>query len=129
MFTSQAVFWLVLMILFLVIEASIVALLTIWFALGAIIALLVSLFCDVVAVQIVVFFVVSIAAFAIFYPTAKKHLQSKAKTNIDAMIGKKAIVTEAIDNIYATGAVNYSAIELPSMQQLRFLLPVIQSGS
>ena len=58
------VIWLIVMVLFLVVEGITVGLVSLWFALGALAALLVSLGVDNVWVQIAVFLVVSAAALA-----------------------------------------------------------------
>ena len=57
---SMIVFWLALALIFLLIEAATAGLTTIWFAGGALIALLTALFDAPVALQVIIFFVVSI---------------------------------------------------------------------
>ena len=57
---SMAVVWLVLAVIFLIIEGITVGLATIWFAAGAFVALLLSLFDVPVMVQAAVFLIVSL---------------------------------------------------------------------
>ena len=55
---------------------------------------------------------VSGALLALLWPFIKKFLNPKLeKTNIDAIIGSKGMVTAAIDNVAATGQVKLGAME------------------
>lgn len=94
---SMPLFWLAAAVVFVIIEALTMGLTTIWFAGGAVAALAASLLTDNIAIQIILFFAVSIA---LLIPTRKlfvKKLQTGTeKTNVDALIGKTAIVTAAI---------------------------------
>ena len=90
--------WLVLMVAFLIAEASTVQLICIWFAAGSLSALLVGLLGAELWLQILVFFVVSIVLLASLWPVAKKRFNTKrVATNADALIGKICLVTEDID--------------------------------
>lgn len=90
--------WLVLMVAFLIAEASTVQLICIWFAAGSLSALLVGLLGAELWLQILVFFVVSIVLLASLWPVAKKRFNTKRiATNADALIGKICLVTEDID--------------------------------
>ena len=90
--------WLVLMVAFLIAEASTVQLICIWFAAGSLSALLVGLLGAELWLQILVFFVVSIVLLASQWPVAKKRFNTKrVATNADALIGKICLVTEDID--------------------------------
>ncbi len=94
----MAFIWLALLIGFVVLEAVTVQLICIWFAAGSLAAMVVSLLGGVLWLQLLVFFVVSIALFALLWPLAKKHLKPKlVATNVDALVGKICKVTEAID--------------------------------
>ena len=90
--------WLVLMVAFLIAEASTVQLICIWFAAGSLSALLVGLLGAELWLQILVFFVVSIVLLASLWPVAKKRFNTKrVATNADALVGKICLVTEDID--------------------------------
>ena len=90
--------WLVLMVAFLVAEATTVQLICIWFAAGSLAALLIGLLGAELWLQILVFFTVSIVLFAMLWPLAKKRFNPKrVATNADALIGKTCLVTEDID--------------------------------
>ena len=103
--------WLGLMILFLGIEAGTITLVSIWFAGGALAALIVSLFTDLLWVQAVVFLTVSCILLASLRPMVRKFIKPKiVKTNVDSVIGTEGKVTQAIDNVAATGQVKLGAM-------------------
>lgn len=104
--------WLVLLILFLIAEASSAALVSIWFVAGAVVALVASLLGAEIWLQVTLFFVISAAALLMLRPLLRKYVNPKmAKTNVDALIGAKAKVTVAIDNDSAVGQVKVGAME------------------
>ena len=107
----EAFVWLGLLLLFLAVEAGMVALVSMWFAGGALAALLVSLFCHVVWVQVVVFLVVSCALLLLLRPITKKFFTPRlVKTNVDSVVGSLGKVTKEIDNVAATGEVKLGAM-------------------
>lgn len=104
---EMTVFWLVSMIALFVIEAVTVNLVTIWFAFGALAALVVSLVGGPLWLQIILFIVVTIVTLIPTRALAKKYF-NKGKhqpTNADMVIGQLCTVTEDIDNLSGTGAV------------------------
>ena len=105
-----AIAWLVLILLFLVMEGTTVAVISLWFAVGALAALIVSFFAPVVW-QVVAFFVVSCVLLAALRPIVRKYLKPKiVKTNVDSVIGAVGLVTADIDNISACGEVKLGSI-------------------
>lgn len=97
--------WLVAMIVLLVVEGAVPGLVSIWFALGALAALIAALVGAPIWLQVVWFLVVSVASLALTRPLAKKYINSRTQaTNADAVIGKEAVVTENIDNVLGSGA-------------------------
>ena len=104
---DMTVVWLIAMIALLVVEGLVPGLISIWFALGALAALVSALLHAPLWLQIVWFLVVSIAALALTRPLAKKYINSKTQpTNADMLIGKECVVRENIDNVLGTGAVS-----------------------
>ena len=94
----MTIIWLALLIVFLILEAATVQLMSIWFAAGSLAAMVISLLGGAVWLQVLVFFTVSIVLFALLWPLARKHLKAKAvATNADALVGKVCKVTEQID--------------------------------
>ena len=100
------IMWLVLLIIFAVSEAVTVGLTSIWFAAGALAALIAALLGGPLWVQITLFLAVSLLCLAAVRPLARRHLNSRVEpTNADRVIGAEAQVTEDIDNIHGKGAV------------------------
>lgn len=98
--------WLVLLVAFLVFEAISVAITSIWFAVGALAALICSLLGGPLWLQIGLFFLVSILSLILTKPLVKKYVNSAAvSTNFDRIIGMDAVVTDEINNLKARGAV------------------------
>ena len=98
--------WLIALVVFAVVEAATAGLVCIWFAVGALAALLAGLFGAGILVQVVVFAVVSAAALAATRPLVRRMTAGKAvATNADRVLGAAAKVTETIDNENSAGAV------------------------
>ena len=109
MFVSSIVIWAVLAVVFLVLEAGTVALVSIWFALGALAALVAALLGAAMWLQVAIFLAVSVLLLALLW----KKVHAKAigtKTNVDSVIGAEGYVTEAIDNLSYTGRVKLGGI-------------------
>lgn len=95
-----SVVWLILLVVFIAAEAATVQLVSVWFAVGALAAMVVSLLGGELWLQVVVFFILSIALLALLWPVAKKRLKPKVvATNADALVGRLCTVTEEIDPI------------------------------
>ena len=90
---SMSLFWLIAMVLFGVLEAVTVGLTSIWFAVGALAALIAASLGAFALVQVIVFLVVSFVTLLLVRPLA---------------IGREAVVTQAIDNLKGEGQVNVS---------------------
>ena len=104
--------WLVLMIVFLVAESQSVTMVSLWFAAGALGALIAELCGAELWLQIVIFFAVSIILLASLRPIVRKYFTPKiTKTNVDSVIGQTGLVTADIDNISAQGQVKLGAME------------------
>ena len=99
--------WLALLILFSIGEAITVGLTSVWFAVGALGALLCALVGGNIWLQIGVFLALSGLALALVRPLAKKFLTpGYSATNADRVIGQEAVVTQTIDNLKGQGQVN-----------------------
>lgn len=100
------VFWTVLLIALIVIEAVTAQMVTIWFAAGAFGALIAERLGAQMWIQWVVFVAVSAVALIVTRPLARKLTKTNMQpTNADRCIGKVAVVTESINNIDAKGQV------------------------
>ena len=104
---EMTLFWLIAMIALFVAEAATVNLMTLWFAFGALAALITSLLGGQLWLQIVVFIAVTIITLIPTRRLAKKYFSKShhQATNSDIVIGKDCIVIEEIDNLLSTGAV------------------------
>ena len=107
-----AIVWLVLMVVFLAAEASTVSMVSLWFAAGALIALLTALAGGPAWLQTLLFLAVSAGLLLALRPLVKKYLSPKlTATNVDSVVGSTGLVTAAIDNVSAVGQVKLGAME------------------
>jgi membrane protein implicated in regulation of membrane protease activity len=98
--------WAALIIVFLIVEGVTAGLASIWFALGAVAALISVFLGAPVWLQITSFVVVSTVTLIFTRPLARKYVNRRIQpTNADRVIGASAIVTERIDNVASTGYV------------------------
>lgn len=98
--------WIILMVVFGIIEAATAGLTSIWFVLGSAAGLIASICDGPVWLQVTLFFVVSIVALIATRPLVRKMMdKSVVPTNADRVLGAQARVTETIDNTIPTGAV------------------------
>lgn len=98
--------WLFVIVAAIVVEASTVTLVSIWFVPSACISLILAL-CNVrLWIQLVVFFGVFLLLMILLKPVFKKNLGLKrVATNADTVIGAQAVVIEPINNLLAQGQV------------------------
>lgn len=78
-----------------------------WFAVGAIVALIVSFITSNIVIQAVTFLIVSMILLIFMKPLTNKFFKNKTKDelNINGIIGKNALVTKTIDNLKGVGEV------------------------
>lgn len=104
--------WFGLMVLFLVLEAATVGMTSVWFAAGALGALIVSLAGGELWLQVLVFITLSAVALGLLRPIAQKHFTPRlTRTNVDALVGKTCLCVTAIDNLASTGQVKIGDVE------------------
>jgi membrane protein implicated in regulation of membrane protease activity len=85
---------------------------TIWFAFGALVAFIAALLNASLAVQIILFILVSVATLIVARPWAEKYLNKNTiKTNVETMQGKTGVVTEEINNIKAQGHISVDGMD------------------
>lgn len=100
----EAVIWIVLTIVFILGEIVTVGLTSIWFAGGALMALLCYALGLSLVWQILVFIAVSLVLLAFTRPWAVKFLKPHLiKTNYESVIGENVCLTETVDNLKGTG--------------------------
>lgn len=103
----EILIWAGLTVLFVLVELATYGLASIWFALGALVALIAAALGAQLWLQLVLFVVVSVAALVLTRPLARKYVNSRSQpTNADRVIGAPARVTEEINDLNGTGAVS-----------------------
>ena len=108
----DGVYWLIIVIVMAVIEIITLGLTTIWFAGGALAAFIASLLGADLAMQIILFIVVSVVLMALTRPLAVNYLNTdRVKTNAERLIGKLGVVKEKVDNLNAQGIVSVEGQE------------------
>lgn len=104
--------WLGLMVLFGIVEAATVSMVSLWFVGGSLAGLIVTLLGGQLWTQIIVCLVVSAALLACLRPFVRKFVTpKKTATNVDMVLGRTAYITEAVDNLRATGALKLDGRE------------------
>lgn len=104
--------WLIAIIFFLGVELSTVTLTSIWFAAGALAAMLVAMFNGHIIVQVIAFLIVAFGLLYATKPWAKKFIDTKKEsTNADRAIGECVRVIERISNLDQTGRVMYNGLD------------------
>lgn len=97
--------WLLIAVAFTIIEALTLGIVSIWFALGAIVAMLFAFVVDSFFIQLMIFLVSSLVLVATTRKIAVEKLKiGQYKTNIDELIGKECIVVKSI-SMLETGEV------------------------
>lgn len=104
-------FWLAMVILFLVMEGSTVALVSIWFAAGSLTAMITALLGGPLWLQVILFLGISAGLLALLRPLVRKYIRPKiTATNVDSLVGSRGYVTETVDNLAASGQVKLGAM-------------------
>lgn len=104
---TMMIVWLVILIIAIVAEVLTMGLTSIWFAGGALAAVAATLVHAPIAVQIILFFVVSLLLLFFTRPVAVRYFnKDRVRTNVESLIGRQAIVISEIDNIQGIGQVS-----------------------
>ena len=110
--SEMMILWIAVLIATIVIEISTMGLTTIWFSGGALVAMIIEMLNGNTYLQIVVFLIISLVLLCFTRPIAVKHFnKERAKTNLDSLIGKQAVVTSNIHNLSETGTVTVEGKE------------------
>ena len=120
-----AIVWLLLLVVFLAAEAATVSMVSLWFAVSALVALLVALLGGPGWLQGTLFLVISAVLLALLRPLVKRYVTPRiTATNVDSVIGSTGLVTTAIDNVSAVGQVKMGAMEWTARITSGQLIPV-----
>ena len=108
---SAVLIWLIIAIILGTIEAITVSLVSIWFAVGAVAAMIPAYFDTPIWAQILVFLAVSAICFACTKTFFKDVVKVKKQpTNADGLIGQEGVVTAEINNLEGGGKVYISGL-------------------
>lgn len=109
---NLTVFWLVVLVVLVIIELLTMGLTTVWFAGGALVATIAALFQAPLALQIILFLLVSAILLFFTRPLAVKYFnKDRVRTNAESLVGRQAIVISEIDNLQGIGQVNVGGME------------------
>lgn len=123
--SPMTLMWLVALILFGIAEAATVGLVSIWFAAGAAVAMIVSALNGPIWLQVLVFLAVSIVLLALLRPFVNRVSNpNKQATNADRNIGQQALVIEEINNLEDTGAVKLDGVVWSARSEQGEIIPV-----
>lgn len=98
--------WLIIAGIFFICEIITVGFLVFWLGIGALIAMIISLFTSNIIIQTAVFVLSSTALIFATKPFVKKFVDVKTtKTNAFSIVGKKALVIKDINSVHSTGQI------------------------
>ena len=105
------IFWAIIAVIALIIEALTAELVSCWFAPSALVAMILSPFVKNFLIQLAVFLGLSMLLLAVGRTIVKKKLNlRKTSLNADSLIGKTGVVQEPINNISETGSVKIAGL-------------------
>ncbi len=115
---DMVMIWAILIVVFLIVEGVTAGLASIWFALGAIVALISIFLGAPLWLQITLFIVVSAVTLIFTRPLAHKYVNKRTQpTNADRVIGMTATVTEPVDNVAGKGYVSVNGRLWPARSE------------
>lgn len=110
--TNPVIVWLVILIIFVVIEIFTLGLTTIWFAGGSLVAIVVAALGGPVWLQIMIAAIVSGVLLFFTRPVAMKYFnRDRERTNAESLVGRQAIVISEINNLQGIGQVTINGME------------------
>lgn len=118
------IIWLALFVVMIIVEASGPALVSIWFSVGALFALIVSFIPGVAWwIEIIVFLVISTACLIALRPICKRCFKRNTfNSNVDGFVGKRGYVIEDIEALrpgaVKIGDISWTAIPVDSKEKI-----------
>lgn len=110
--TNPVVVWLAVLIVLVVIEIFTMGLTTIWFAGGALVAIVVAALGGPVWLQILLAGIVAAVLLFFTRPVAVKYFnRDRERTNAESLVGRQAIVLSEINNLQGIGQVTVNGME------------------
>lgn len=115
---ALSLLWLVVLIVSIIFEVRTSDVVSVWFMPSSAVALLLSFFksgdnMKDLRIQVVSFILVTFVTFLVFKIAFNKKVKRmrKGRTNLNAMIGEKCLVTEEISNIHSKGTVRFKGLD------------------
>lgn len=110
--TNPVVIWLIILVVLIVIEIFTLGLTTIWFAGGALVAIVVAALGGPVWLQVLAAIIVSAVLLFFTRPVAVKYFnRDRERTNAESLVGRQAIVISEINNLQGIGQVAINGME------------------
>ena len=128
--TMEVFVWAMVFVFFVIAEIVSIQLVSIWFAVGALITLLCTYFFEGIPIlgQLFIFIISSSVFLAISIPYLKKrHSTVHVSTNSDLDVGKQAVVIEDINMDSGTGRVTLNGVDWSALPAVKD--DIIPSGS
>lgn len=121
----MVIFWIIVLVAAILIEAATAVLISIWFAAGALAALISAALGAPLIVQAVLFVVFSAVMLIFTRPLIKKLFPNKfIPTNSDSYAGKTAVVIEEIDALKGKGRVKFNGVDWIAVTEGEEVIPV-----
>ena len=99
-------YWIAVIVVAIILEVMTEQLISIWFIPGAVVAIILDLFSVYLPIQILALLLISVLGiFLVRGVVLKKIKCENTKTNVEAIIGERCIVTEKVDNYAGCGQV------------------------
>lgn len=118
------IFWGVVFAVMVIAELASFQLISIWFAVGALVTFIAALLGAELGVQTLVFVLVSILLLAFTRPLLKKFAVKKVQpTNIELDVGKTAVVIEEINNKLDTGRARLNGVDWKAVSADDSIIP------
>ena len=109
---EMMIVWLIVLIVAIVVEIISLGLTSIWFAGGALVAVILAAFSLPAWLQVLVFLAVSMILMIFTRPIAVKYFnKDRVRTNVESMVGRQAIVISEIDTLQGIGQVTVGGQE------------------
>lgn len=120
-----SILWAVGTVLLCILEGITAELVAVWFALGALAAFVASLLGAPLWVELLVFFGVSLVSLIATRPFVARVLKVRqVPTNADSLVGKTAVVTEAVNRLAGSGRVKANGLSWRALCEAEEDLPV-----
>ncbi len=110
--TNPVVIWLIILVVLVVIEIFTLGLTTIWFAGGALVAIVVAALGGPIWLQVLAAIIVSAVLLFFTRPVAVKYFnRDRERTNAESLVGRQAIVISEVNNLQGIGQVTINGME------------------